>query len=258
MDPAKGLIEFNYEVNKNSTGHLFAQIKYENFFFDFRKTESIMEGNQFLNDSIPSICIGALFSNSGADSFYIKTPLAKIYDGLIFIRNTHRAEPNSGSGGYDDFGNLMSRVPAEKYAGKEFKFSAWLKVGKKTTDGQGQLWSRVDKKDKSMGFFDNMSDRPMTSKDWTYCEIIGSVDKEAAFLYFGSMLIGTGELFVDDISLSYKENDQWLPIDLPDPTFESTEVGKKPEGWHVWDKTYKIQVTNQTSHGGDKCLKYEK
>ncbi|MEI6900440.1 MAG: erythromycin esterase family protein [Bacteroidota bacterium] len=258
MDPAKGPIEYNYELNKNSTGYIFSKARYDNFFFDFQKAFGKKEVKQFLNDSIPSICIGALFSNSGADSFYIKSPLAKIYDGMIFIRNTHRAEPNSGSGVFDDFGNMMSRVPAEKYAGKEFKFSAWLKVGKETSDGQGQLWSRVDKKDKSMGFFDNMSDRPVTSKDWNYCEINGLVDKDATFLYFGSMLIGTGELFVDDISLSYKENDQWFPIELPDPTFENGEVGKKPETWYVWDKTYKILVTDETSHGGKKSLKFEK
>jgi erythromycin esterase len=260
MDNKGELVEFHYTLKQNSTGYIFSQSRNKIFFIDFASAEKNKDMNIILHDTIPSICIGALFSEENPEQFYIKRPLADIYDGIIFIRNTNRAESNYNFQKKEtsDFGNLMSRTDAKPYIGKQFKFSAFVKVGARTTDGQGQLWCRIDKDDKSMGFFDNMSDRPIKSKEWQYFEITGTVDKDAAFLYFGCMFIGKGELFVDDISLLYLENGQWLPVAIPDPAFEKCVDNAKPEEWRIYDKNYKISVTGQTSHTGSKCLKFKR
>jgi erythromycin esterase len=260
MDMKSDLVEFHYVLKQNSTGYLFSQSRNKIFFIDFACAEKNKDMNKILHDTIPSICIGALFSKEDPEPFYINRPLADIYDGMIFIRNTSRAEPNYNFKQKEtsDFGNLMSRTDAKPYIGKQFKFSAFVKTGAKTTNGQGQLWCRVDKEDKSMGFFDNMGDRPVKSKEWQYYEITGTIDKDAAWLYFGCMFIGKGELFVDDITLFFQGKGQWLPVTLPDPTFESCIENKKPETWRIYDKNYKISVTGQTSHGGIKCLKFKR
>ncbi len=254
-----GLAEFSYTLKRNSTGYLFSKSSHNMFLFDMSSAEQDPGMHRMIHDTIPSICIGALFSEKNTDQFYITKPLADMYDGLIFIRKTHRAEPNHVTQfqARADFGNLMSRTDAKPCIGKQFKFSAWLKVGSKTKKGQGQLWARVDKSDKSMGFFDNMGDRPVTSKEWQYCEITGTVDQDAAMLYFGCMLIGSGELFADDFSLSFLEDGKWVPATIPDPTFENDADNAKPKEWMRHDRSYKIMVTSQTSHTGKKCVKFK-
>ena len=255
-----GLTEFHCTLKQNSTGYIFAQSKPDIFFIDLAIAEKNQGMKKLLTDTIPSIFIGALFSDDNQEQNYVKRPLADMYDGLIFIRTTHRAEPNHGleNQAVVDFGNLMSRINAKPYAGKQFRFSAFVKMGSDTTNGQGQLWCRVDREDKSTGFFDNMGDRPIKSLEWQYFEITGTVDKDAAMLYFGCLLSGKGELYVDDISLQYKDEGQWLPITIPDPTFESFAGNVKPEGWMLYDKKCQILVTSQASHNGNKCVHFKK
>ena len=216
VDTTKGLIKFDYQVKNNSTGAIFSKVKKDNFFLDFASAKTNTSMKEFLNASLPSICIGAIFSYLYSDSFYIKRPLVELYDGIIFINKTKRAEPISKERKYasNDFGNLMSHIRADKFEGKQIRFSAYLKTGEKTTNGQGQLWVRIDKKDKTIGFFDNMDNRPIISKDWKRAEIAGIVDKDAQLIVFGCMFIGEGELFADNFKLEYFENDQWLPIEI--------------------------------------------
>lgn len=261
IDAGKGLTKFNYTVKQNSTGAIFSKCKNEIFLMDMANAEKNLELKKIIHDTIPSISIGAMFSKKDADEYYDNRPLADSYDGLIFIRKTNRAEPNFKSKKHNsspDFGNLIKGIDAEKYADKEFKFSAYIKVGEKTDKGQGQLWFRVDKKDKSFGFFDNMGDRPIITKDWQYAEIRGTIDKDAEKLVFGCMFIGVGELFIDEINLSVFENGQWIPIPILDASFENCTVNSKPSEWGIYDKSYKITVTDQTSYKGKKCVIFKK
>jgi len=259
VDAEKGLVKFNYELKQNSTGYFFSKCKNKMFLMDMANAENNPELKKIIHDTIPSISIGAMFSKKYADQYYDNKPLADMYDGLIFIRKTHRAEPNFSTKKNNSdpgFGNLMSKVNVEKYAEKQFKFSAYIKVGKKS--GRGQLWARVDKKDKTMGFFDNMQDRPITAKEWQYAEITGTIDKDAELLYFGCMFFDNGQLFIDEINLSVFENGQWVPITIPDPSFESCDENSKPKDWRLSDKSCKISVTTQTSYKGKKCVMFKK
>jgi hypothetical protein len=52
-----------------------------------------------------------------------------------------------------------------------------------------------------MGFFDNMSDRPIQETAWRFYEIVGDVAEDAEAIAFGVMLMGRGEVFVDSASL---------------------------------------------------------
>ncbi len=63
------------------------------------------------------------------------------------------------------FGNLSTVVDPEKYRGKKIKYTGWVKLGE-GSKGTGHLWLRVDKSDKTMGFFGNMGDDPVKSTEW--------------------------------------------------------------------------------------------
>src|SRR5262249_6085195 len=94
------------------------------------------------------------------------------------------------------FGNVLQRVDATPYRGKKLRLRASVR-----TQGRAQLWMRVDQANGDMGFFDNMDDRPITSGDWREYTIEGEIEKDAAVLNFGMMLIGDGKAWLDDVKL---------------------------------------------------------
>lgn len=99
------------------------------------------------------------------------------------------------------FGNIMQVVDAGAYRGKLVRLRAAVRVeGARATD-RAQLWLRVDRAGGRMGFFDNMSHRPISESAWRYHEIVGAVVDDAERLNFGLMLIQQGRVWLDDVSL---------------------------------------------------------
>lgn len=105
------------------------------------------------------------------------------------------ANPEGGRG----FGNVMQTIDAKPYRGKRIRFRGAVRV--EGDEATGLLWMRVDRPAKQIGFFDNMQDRPIHSKEWTYYEISGDVDDDAEDLNIGMMLQGSGATFLDDVTL---------------------------------------------------------
>src|SRR5690606_34784255 len=95
--------------------------------------------------------------------------------------------------------------------------------------GTGHLWLRVDKADKTMGFFENMDANPIKSDEWKQYEIVGKIDDLASGLVLGSFMKGKGTLFLDDIHLYYKENGLWVEIPIKNNDFEADTIGQKNE-----------------------------
>ena len=106
-------------------------------------------------------------------------------------------------------GNLYQNFSAAAYRGKTVRLRAWLKldtffttpIGVRFADSEdrAQLWLRVERANGSIGFSDNMDDRPVRSTEWTQCEIVGTIDDDAQFIYFGVIVRG-GRVWVDDVS----------------------------------------------------------
>ena len=76
------------------------------------------------------------------------------------------------------FGNLMQSSEAAPYWGKRVRFRAAVRVKASQPYSRAQLWLRVDREGRQMGFFDNMGDRPITYNEWRYYEIIGDVAQD--------------------------------------------------------------------------------
>jgi len=107
-------------------------------------------------------------------------------------------------------GTLMQSFSAAAYAGKTVRLRAWLRLERffLTTAGfripepgdHAQMWLNAERANRKILFSDDMHDRPVTSADWTRCEIVGEIGDDARFINFGMMSIGGGRLWVDDVS----------------------------------------------------------
>jgi hypothetical protein len=99
-------------------------------------------------------------------------------------------------------GNLMQSFKATAYRGKTVRLSAWLRLDPTAADDRGQMWLSVDRSGEKKGFFDDMSDRPIRTSEWTLREIRARVDDDATFIKFGVMSIGRGRVWVDRVSFA--------------------------------------------------------
>jgi hypothetical protein len=107
-----------------------------------------------------------------------------------------RVPPNAPS----PVANLMQSFGAAAYRGKTVRLRAWLKLEPADSQDRAQMFLSVDRVNRQTGFFDNMTDRPIRSMEWTRSEIVGPVDRDATFINFGFMSIGKGAIWVDEVS----------------------------------------------------------
>jgi len=119
----------------------------------------------------------------------------------------------TGQGQPSGYGNLMQTVDATPYRGKQIRFKAAVRTGSTGNQGQAQLWMRVDRMAGAMGFFENMGDRPITSPQWGYFEIVGDIEEDAKALSFGVLLLGRGSVWADDVSIEILGNANKLPAE---------------------------------------------
>lgn len=96
--------------------------------------------------------------------------------------------------------SLMQSFSAAEYRGKTIRLRAWVRLESVDAQDHAQVFLRVDRANRQTGFFDNMSDRPVRSAEWTRCEIVCPVDRDATFVDFGFMSIGKGTVWVDEVS----------------------------------------------------------
>ncbi|HUH27369.1 S41 family peptidase [Gelidibacter sp.] len=152
------------------------------------------------------------------------------------------------------FGTLTLSIDPEKYQGKEIKYTGWVKL-KEGSEGTAHLWLRVDKSDKTRGFFENMGNTPITSKEWKQYEIIGEIDELASSLFMGSLLIGKGTLYLDDVHLYYKEQNEWVEIPIKNSGFEAQSIGEKNQDteWIGKSKGYSYALSNTEHIEGKTC-----
>ena len=155
-------------------------------------------------------------------------------------------------------GIITQNVDAVDHRGKEVKLKAYIKADVSGFGNQGHLWLRVDRENKRAGFFDNMADRPIRSKEWREYEIQGKVDDDAQNIVFGFFLKGIGQVWVDEFQLLEKnKNNEWEPIKLKNPGFEEEDKNKKPKEWIHGGPGYDFQVTGEEPCQGEKSLSIE-
>ena len=105
------------------------------------------------------------------------------------------------------FGNVMQMIDATPYRGKRLRFTGWAKTRSVIADWlrlsptRAQAWLRVDRALGTMGFFDNMQDRPIRSSRWHRFEIQGDIANDAESINVGLILQGKGKAWLDDVQI---------------------------------------------------------
>lgn len=153
------------------------------------------------------------------------------------------------------FTSLTNFLNAASLQGKEFKMSAAVKVKK----GRAQLWTRVDRANNKMGFFDNMDNRPIFTSDWKTYDISGTIDADATQIYFGCILIGEGEVLVDDFVFCIRDKgtQQWQAITITNPDFETDSPNQAPAKWLGGAEGYTMTVTTESASQGKQSAKLQ-
>jgi len=97
------------------------------------------------------------------------------------------------------FGTLMQNSKPDQFLGKKIKLIGYLKT--KDVTGWAGLWMRVDKANDKF-HLDNMGERPLEgTHDWTKCEIIMEVPKNAVNLAFGGLIDGNGQIWFCNLKI---------------------------------------------------------
>jgi len=125
-------------------------------------------------------------------------------DAQAVYNNHASAYLKSKSPVIDGFGTLMQDFSAEKYLGKRVRFSAFVKA-EGVQDWAG-LWMRVDKDSTDpvarTVAFDNMQNRAIKgTSDWQKYEVVLDVPQNAAGIYFGILLTGTGAVWLNGVKI---------------------------------------------------------
>ncbi len=117
------------------------------------------------------------------------------------------AKTERGSFGKAPFGNVMQIIDARPFRGKRLRFTGWARTRSVFADwlrmstSRAQAWMRVDRSLGTIGFLDNMQDRPIRSSNWTRFEIIGDIANDAEHLNLGLILQGKGKAWLDDLQI---------------------------------------------------------
>jgi len=126
------------------------------------------------------------------------------------------------------FGTLMQECLPDNYLGKRVRMTGMVKT--KDVSKWAGLWFRVDEKgtNNALGF-DNMKDGKKDrsikgTTDWTKYEIVLDVPLNASNLAYGALLVGTGQIWFDNIKFEVvdntvpttgKDNDDMMPNKEP-------------------------------------------
>jgi hypothetical protein len=118
----------------------------------------------------------------------------------------------------------------EELRGKPVRLRAQVRARVQGPGDGAALWLRVDRPKKTMGFFDNMSDRTIREAEWREYRIDGVVDGDAEALAFGVMAFGQASADFDAFELCQpRGKDACQPLAISDPGFEAPLDSRR--GW---------------------------
>jgi hypothetical protein len=124
------------------------------------------------------------------------------------------------------FGTLMQNIKADQYRGKTVKLSTFVKTSQ--AERGAWVWLRID--DAKSSLLDNMQDRLVKgTTDWHRYELVLPVSITAVGIAFGVGLSGSGQAWIDDVTLETVSTETprtgSLPERVPEP--EELEMHKR-------------------------------
>lgn len=151
-------------------------------------------------------------------------------------------------------------IKTEGHEGRRFRLEAAVRAEIEDDSAATHLWARVDKKS-GFGFFENMGNRPIRSREWKTYTIEGKIDSGSYQLAFGLWCQYNGTFFCDAVQLSIEtEKGKWTTV--VSDGFESVDLGKWKQGIQRWEETGNglntlFQAASITANPfqGQRCLK---
>ncbi len=153
-----------------------------------------------------------------------------------------------------DWGAFSQMMKGQPLAGKKFILEAAVRVDRIDSEAHAEIWVRVDRENKQMGFFYNMMDKPIKSNGWNTYTIKGKIDKDALYFVFGGLYHKKGLFHFDDFKLSIETSkDHFEPVEIKDPGFENNEWNKN---WNfLQDRLgFNLSVSNKQPYAGTNSL----
>lgn len=177
------------------------------------------------------LMMGAVWPGRGWQ-FYATDPEAYQADRdiTVFHSGKSSAHLRSNAGASPSgFGLFWQKVDARKYRGQRLRLSGYLRTS--GVSGWAGLWLRIDPKSGPALEFENMQRRPIVgSNGWKSYSIELDVAQLAEEIHFGFLLVGSGEVWFDDVKLEpvgplvpgaeQVRRARNLPLDPVDPGFE--------------------------------------
>lgn len=155
-----------------------------------------------------------------------------------------------------DWGAFEQRVDAKSLAGKKVRLQAAVKVDLLDKTAEAEIWMRVDRPGKKMGFFYNMMDKPIRTTEWTVFTIEGKVDKDAEYLTFGGLYARKGTFWFDDFRLQVETSkDKFEDVVFPNNGFEADTI----QAWRYFQKRngFTMLPDKETAYQGKQSLKVD-
>ena len=138
---------------------------------------------------------GWFLSGANANAYEMRRDFENVHKGNAagYLRSIKQVND-------EEFGTVMQQFHASEWCGKRMKLSCFIQT--KDVDGYAGLWMRVDGKDGDTLQFDNMHNRPIKgTTGWNHYSVVLDVPEKSGAIYFGVMLQGNGEVWMDEFSL---------------------------------------------------------
>ncbi|KAF2515394.1 DUF664 domain-containing protein [Flavobacterium zhairuonense] len=117
---------------------------------------------------------------------------------------------------------------------KKFRVVASAKVESDEPKAWSGLYVRVYNKNDEDGFFDNMNDRPIKSKEWQSYTVEGTIDENSQTLVLGGVSSYNGKFYFDKFQL-FIENAKGVfePVTILNSSFEMPTINTDIPKWSL-------------------------
>lgn len=157
------------------------------------------------------------------------------------------------------WGTIVNALPAQQYAGKKFRIEAAVKVTLIDKDANAEIWVRVDRANKKMGFFNNMMDKPIQTAEWKVYTQSGKIDKDAEWLVFGGMYHKKGIFYFDDFKLFIENKEGTMEeVPLKNGGFEEDSIfSNRSWGYNKLNNLYDFSVSSDEFYTGKRSCRVD-
>jgi hypothetical protein len=135
-----------------------------------------------------------------SDDYLVGLDYVQIHSGKASAYIRAKREDTEG------FGALSQSFEAGRFKGNRLRLSGYLRV--ESVEGWAGLWMRVDGANGELQAFDNMERRPLRgTSEWVRREVVLDVPTDAYAIAIGALLVGPGQVWIDDFALEFVSDD---------------------------------------------------